>query len=243
MAYPVFEDTGGIAGASSGTDITVNLPATVNADDILIIKLGGQSAAATWSTLDGDWTELFDETNGAALYWLRADGTEDGGSVLFTMSESGKTRTGCCYRFSGCITTGDPFEQEVDTATSYSAVDIPDLAGNTTGAERLVCSFAIVTDNRTGDNDATNFSEANDQTHVVGNDGAAHLYTYQQATAGKPGADTYNISDFGSDYIKVTVMALMPPSAGYGNDVTTVGSANIGKVNGVATANISKVIV
>jgi len=238
MAYPAYAESSTIVGVATAgtTGINVNYPATVNSDDILILYLNGK-AAVTWDLPSG-----FTSISGArrAIYWRRASGSESGTITCTNDNASSMSMYGIIYRFSGCATSGNPYEGYATTTGNSTTVDIPDLASATTGIERLCICATSVNDDVTASDNATNYSQANTQRITTGSDGSFHLYTYQQATAGKPGADSYTQTG-GGDFFDSRTMALKPPSVGYANDVIGVASASIGKVNGVATANIAKV--
>jgi len=242
MAYAVFEDatTMDQAHGSGTTGIAADYPGTVDADDIIFLGLH-TSYATTWDTPSG--FGVVNDSYNNALYWKRASGSESGSVTCATNSAATQTMYATMYRVSGAITTGTPYEQLSGANGTGEPITIATLAGDTTGPTRLCLNFNIMSDPRSGDDDAASYAELDDQTSTYGFDGAMHLYSYAQASAGNPGADSYNLS-YDSGTWHSFVLAVLPiPVAGYLNDVIGVASANISTVNGIATANIDKVIV
>jgi len=236
----VFEEASTIASVVHW-DIYANYPSTVNANDILICKIGQNITGQSWSTGVSGWVEIYDASWGC-VYYKRATGSESG-TAKFTSTKS-NVQSAVIYRFSGCITTGTPYEQNANRAALDNNVDIPDLAGDTTGPNRLVIATVQITDDLYSNTGATNYTSQDEQVSSVNLGSANHLWTVAQAAAGRPGADSYGIELTGYDDMTINVMALIPvPAAGggYANDVNTVGTAAIGKINGVATADIGKV--
>jgi hypothetical protein len=236
MAYPVYEQSGAPTGIGSGVTLNVPIPGTVNSNDILLLQVFGKTGI-TWSVPSG-WTAIYN--SGARLTcWKRADGTETGTQAVTASSSFGE-KYGVMHRVSGCTTSATPHEGFASANGTSATITIPDLASDTTGAERLCLCLTLVHDDNTANDNATNYSEASDQNTTIGSDAAFYLYEYQQAAVGKPGADSY--TQTASDIFRSHVIAMIPAaSAGYANNVNTVGTANIGKINGVATANIAKV--
>lgn len=203
MAYPVFEEASTIS-ARTATSVLVNYPATVNANDILVIavRTGG---SGDWTTPSG-WTRPGSYDN-RSTFWKRATGSESG-TIQVDCTASG-AQYGVMYRFSGCVETGDPLEGFVETSyAASSTVNIEDLASNTGGTDRLCCAVTTVVDDLTGNDDASNYSEADDQTSGFFLDSAFHLYTNEQFLPGKPGADSYTMS--GSAGRSLEIFALVP---------------------------------
>lgn len=236
MAYPVYEDNGGIDAEVSNTNVYPAFPGTVNANDILIANICTRSAT-TWNTPAG-WTAI-DVIGRRALFYKRASGSESG-TETFNNNGTNDNCYGIIYRYSGCILTGTPYEQYATANGTDTTVVIPDLAGATTGVERLCAAHTFSNNNFTAADDASNYSEQSDLQSSAGSDAAFFTYTFQQATAGLPGSDGFTQS--GSTFFITRLIALIPVPTGYANNVNGVASANIGKVNGVATANIAKVV-
>jgi len=112
MAIPVYIDNGGIG---TGTDfaVTIDYPATVDANDILIAVV--MDADNDDFDIPAGWAKILEYTANnnlsGAWYWRRAVGDEDGGTVTFTSTlTAGSLVAGIMYRFSGCVANGDPYE-------------------------------------------------------------------------------------------------------------------------------------
>jgi hypothetical protein len=137
------------------TSATVTLPTTA-ADDILIVSVvnGGANAALTLTTgtftLDtslaligsgGGWT-----TGWGGVYWVRCSGDHSGQTII----ASGATDS-CSLqvqRFSGCATSGNPYDTNISEATVGSGANCALAAFNTTLPNTLVCYSVAVDDNQ-----------------------------------------------------------------------------------------------
>lgn len=235
MTYPAYVDHGGIAtgyGTPSGIDLA--FPGSVDINNILVASVFSKGFQ-NWGTPAG-WTQISANGN-HELHYLRADGTETG-TVHFPMTTEYNPRWGLMYRFSGCITTGSPFEAYAQGSATSATVSIPSIT--TLGLERLCVHFGQIRNDVGANNDATYYVEASEDLSTFMSDAEFDLYTYQKATAGVVPADSYTIG--ASTWHYRHVLALIPVPAGYGHTVIGVAPANIGKVLGVATADISKVI-
>jgi len=237
MSYPVFEEASTVA-YKSATDVDVSYPATVNAGDLLWCCV--ICASGTWSTPSG-WTVLNGATTNRMVFWKEAAGTESG--TLAVAKASGSSQNyGLMYRWSGQKSGSDWLQGTVNEYLAISAtVSIPNFTDDTTDDEILCASVCLVLDNNSANNNASNYTERDDQLGTPGFfDSAFHLYTYQMASAGKPGTDSYTMT--AADIYTVFSVGIAPASAaGYANDVNGVAAATIAKINGVATANIAKV--
>lgn len=91
MAFPTIQTTATTNGTTATAAPVVNLPATIQNKDLLVVLIRVAVAGAIgWPT---GWTELFDVSDDAAddqiaLAWRRADGTE--GSTITLSSGNGK---------------------------------------------------------------------------------------------------------------------------------------------------------
>lgn len=232
MAYPVYSSESSSWGYNNGTTVSVPYPASISTDDIIFACLQAKSAG-TWTVPTG-WTAVLSRTSYRVVMWRRATGGESGNKT-FTNSTS-QDLFGYMYSYSGCITTGTPYEQAAQYGGGASPYTIPALAGNTTGSERLCVCFTHIS-GRPPYGSATNYTAARDTFTYGLSDSKIIVWEYQQASAGNPGADSYT----SNSYHRNILVALMPPASNYGNDVNGVAAANIAKINGVATADIEKV--
>ncbi len=131
-AFPVIDST------SSGTDEVLNAthvtftPATVTADDLLVMCLSHDGPMAVDGPGDG-WTELFDTNEGSmgsACYCKDADGTEDSEQVDFTYVGGDPSEIGAYigYAISGTFDGGCASIEAGTTAGANStSPDPPDF--------------------------------------------------------------------------------------------------------------------
>ena len=241
MAYPAYVDNGGIVADNNELFLDVPFPASVDANDILVTVMEIDDDDVF--IFPGGWY-LGGATRHASLsvswYWTRAAGTESGTERWQVGVDNGKTLAGLMLRFSGCVTAGNPYGANTSAGVTQSATGtISDIT--TLGADSLCVCLVGIEDNAGTSDDASNYSEIVDLTTAVGDDMGISVFSYQKAAAGAVGADSFTIG--GTDYWGTFTLALRDSvPSGYANDVIGVGTASIGKVNTVATADISKVI-
>lgn len=144
MAAPAF-GTAGTHIASSSASASFAVPASVAADDIIIIPIFIDGSTVTISAMASGFGHAtgspITNTSGAghtlAVVWKRATGA-DTGTYDFTLSGS-TYRAGKALRYTGAITSGDPFDatntaQETGIGTNVT----PAVSVTTTGADRLL---------------------------------------------------------------------------------------------------------
>jgi hypothetical protein len=205
---PLYVDNGGIvAGINAAIDLTY--PATVDANDILIACL--MDADNDDFDTPAGWTQILEYTTQANLsgawYWKRADGTEGGGTVTFTSTLSaGQVVAGIMYRFSGCKTTGVPYE-DATGASPAQASNCTVSTITTTGTNRLAVAFVTVEDN-VSVAEATGYTEESELQDTTGTDLAFSCQTQQKRDAGDVNGSTPSLG--GNDYSTVLTLALLP---------------------------------
>lgn len=201
MTLPAYKSAGagtptlGLAGV-----FTLNpaCPATVDADDILILHCtcrAGTSAA--WDGPPSGWGTIDDNLGSArhrmSLYWKRADGSEDGSTVTVTGAYTGTNQGAYAriYSFSGVKNSGssasDICESGSNTSGSSSSVSFIDVT--TTGADRLACVFTGANDDATiaaftGESGGDLTEPVAEYTSVTGGDGMLSLQTADMASSG-----------------------------------------------------------
>lgn len=109
---------------SVGTSMPVDLPAVVDAGDLLIIIATWRSNASVSATVPSGWTELDNTLNnpcGGATWVLDAVGDEDGGTATFTLSGS-RRATAHCYRIAAATWFGT-ISGGVETGTVSTATN------------------------------------------------------------------------------------------------------------------------
>jgi hypothetical protein len=123
-----YGNAGTALAAASGTTAAIPVPSSVAAGDIIVAVFfisganvptppSGFTAASGIPLADPGGYKLY-------VYWKRATGA-DSGTYDFTWT-GGNTYQGQAYRFTGCATTGDPFDGTASTST------LPHGGGSTT---------------------------------------------------------------------------------------------------------------
>jgi len=214
MAYPVYEDNGGLVANAASTTIDVPYPSTVNANDILFIQIIRWGGNDTFTT-PTNWTAFGfdnDSTYSGTFFWKRATGSESGNETV-TISDAGNN-VAVMSRYSGCTTTGTPYEAlDAGGIQSSTSLDIPSIT--TTDTERLaVCLFSMW--NLKNEGAMTDYTQSFEEVSVPA---STLMWGYEQdiATASTVSSDSASYSGAAS-YINVT-FALLPDAGG--TDVLT----------------------
>lgn len=107
-ADPVIESVTETTDTSPTTSAIVDLPSTVEPDDLLLLLIRFESDS-TSATLSSPWVTL-DVTGGAAALsgYLDADGTEDGGTVTVTLGAAPASWAAQVFRISNWDTGQSP---------------------------------------------------------------------------------------------------------------------------------------
>jgi hypothetical protein len=208
---------------TSTTTCTVTLPTTA-ANDILIVTVnnGGANAALTLTTgtfsLDtslaligtgGGWTSGWGGT-----YWVRCSGNHTGETIIATGATDSCSMQ--AVRYSGAITTGNPYDTNISEATVAAGANMALAAFNTTVANTLVVLCNSVDDNILStlptkggvamNNLATAASSGGADSHVASADLA-------QAGTGTTGAFAMTFGAGTNQGKRATAFALMEPPA------------------------------
>ena len=204
----LYEDNGGLYALGSGNAI-VDYPSTVNANDILILAVLND-VNCTFTTPSG-WAviQYLNSSNASiVLYWKRATGSESGTETVIPDISPGQIICGIMSRFSGCKTTGTPFE-----ATEYYGIaviqDVPAPEITTLGVNRLVVNFILEEDNW-GYSVADNYIERYEELSGVGSGATMYCQTQAVATATTVPEETTIKSIASSDYTASVSIALVP---------------------------------
>lgn len=190
MAYPVYEDNGGLA---TGTDATVavNYPATVNDGDILIANL--LDADNDTFSAPGGWTEIYQEgadSNACVAYfWYRADGTETGSVTFTSAAGSGQLIVGVISRYSG-VHWNTPPESGTGTAVSQGNAVIPAIT--TSRSDDMLAVGLVGLEDDTGISGASNYTQSYLLGTTVGSDG--QLGGYHQQVNSSPSSESLNVN-------------------------------------------------
>jgi hypothetical protein len=239
MAIPAWRANGAIAHDIIG--VTPGAPAGLAANDIEFLICESMDEAISLTTANG-----FVEVTGSpisvpnatatiatrgACFWRRWNGT-DGDPVT---NDPGNHIVAQRYAFSGCITSGDPWDF---IQTSSEAVEDTSgtATGNTTsGADRLIAVFlgsakpdTLSTTEISSPTNANlaNVTERADNAGNSGNGGHLGLICGELAVSGATGDTTYTKASAG--YKWHFVIALKPPAAGGATKVQTLALLGVG---------------
>lgn len=132
MTFPVVASVTETSFASDTTAHACNLPATVNAGDLLLLVFANDGL--TVQTTPSGWTALDKQTTGnqvyGGVYVLDAAGTEDGGTVD-VVTASAEAGSGHVYRITGWAGT---VATDIDISTVVAATtDAPNPGSVTAG--------------------------------------------------------------------------------------------------------------
>lgn len=134
MAYPVVAAVNGGNDIADDTDHTVNLPADISADDLLLVFFASDDVPTI--TLPEGWTELFQTASGIYVKfgaWYRIADGEEGATITATTSNAQRTAH-TSYRITGY--TGTP---EVGTpAVEVTSTPNPPSLTPTWGAQETL---------------------------------------------------------------------------------------------------------
>lgn len=159
-SYPVYKDSGSVTSAAGVADRNVAYPATVNEDDILLIVM--LDAEADTFTTPAGWASVHAQSDNAnlsvALFWKRAVGTETGTVTVTSASAATGVIAGVMHRFSGCVTSGTPYEEKISNVVALDAGQ--SLSNNSAlGNSRLGIVITLVADNPTITDNSTGYTE------------------------------------------------------------------------------------
>lgn len=144
MAAPAFGTSSSLAySATARTTSSVPVPASVAANDVIIVHLYQEDAAPTVTPPTGFTEVTFTtapQTTGSVLrlrvFWKRATGADTG---TYAFTHTSNITEAQAARFTGCITSGTPLEV-LGSAVDNSGTTNPTAAitGTTGGADRLL---------------------------------------------------------------------------------------------------------
>lgn len=140
MAVPAFIAAGALAVGNSANP-TCAYPATVNADDIalLLCMNDGGFNVNTWPT---GFTKITGKNQGGTnaqnleVAFKRCNGSEDSASITPAWG-NGSTRYAQLFTFSGCISSGDPFDGAVSSGDGNTVSNAAHPALTTSGVDEL----------------------------------------------------------------------------------------------------------
>lgn len=227
-----FQSAGALASNATTTTLAVVAPATVDANDILIVVVLGKDNQ-TVSAPDGTWTSVHASNNTVnqrvSIFWKRAAGTEDGATFNFTKpTDNNILFCGVCYRFSGCITTGSPIDTATPTASANASSDTVTYATFDPNAICHVVAIGVYNNDLTtaGTISGTNptLTNRSDLETSTGTDGSVFMYSGDSDGAAT-GARSHATTSSADDVNIGVLFGLLPapsPIAG-----TSAGSATV----------------
>jgi hypothetical protein len=218
MAAPSFGSAGtGIAEADASIDVAY--PASISANDILILLVQAKDTVDNFDT-PTDWTafgaSVSNTSHRSKLFWKRATGSESG--TLTVTRTAGAVHFGArIYRYAGCQTTGNPYEAYT-TGTDNSATPADPQDTTTTGADRRICYFGAIEDDNQSPSEmtggtATVAEEVAEFASGVGDDGT--LCVWGIAREGGSG-ETFNPGSYSTANTRNRIhfaLALLPAAA------------------------------
>jgi len=221
----VYEGNGGLAAQSSGTSMDVAFPATVNADDILIMNLISRSS--TEPETPAGWTVHSQATNGvfhgATLCWKRAAGTETGNQAVVVANVNSY---GIITRYSGVRTYGKPYHDWNGLALTETASYLP-INNVYQGGPWMCIAECFIFNDATLADDGGTYSEVAELSSTVGDDATWALYDHTPAGMGTVTGE--NITMSSQEYVSRIVLSLVPDTLpsyeGSGTIAAVVGTA------------------
>ncbi len=140
MAAPAF-GTIGTQLQGSGSTMNVAVPASVAANDIVVVSAFLDTAGATVTALASGFAHAPDspitgpDNHSMVVMWKRATGS-DTGTYDFTLSGS-VYRNAACARYTGVITSGSPWDVTNGVGSNTSTTTTEDVADTTTESDTL----------------------------------------------------------------------------------------------------------
>lgn len=216
---PTRESVTSTAQDADGTTHTVSLPATVNANDLLLSITLGSSPAPTLTSVPSGWTELEsyrcnDDASIIVVAGKIAVGNEDGTTVDFEYGDSNWSWVTQVYRFSSTATTS--VTSAVNVSAFTESLDDPDPAAVFPNWESSPSTFIAVAALSRSDNTTPSISAYpsgyTNSTSVTGSYGGIILAkrlgsaTKDDATpVENPGAFTTSTVDYSATAFTIAV--------------------------------------
>jgi len=211
---PSYVGNGGLH-VGSGDSIEVDYPASISANDLLIVSLthGYASNEAIFDSIPGWYNGLHvDETLACATQfkWKRAIGSESGSVMFARNTYTSGGFYGVMTNWSGVVTTGTPYE-DLDSwntaGTDNATFTVPSCS--TLGTNRLVVAMIHVEDDFTiGTVSGGSYTEHFEVSTATGTDCAFAHDSQEVATSSLIASQTSTLSAAG--WGVVYVMALKP---------------------------------
>lgn len=246
MAYPTPGTQVNTDFGSSVTSMSVNMPATVDAGDLLLTFVVVRNAI-TWNTIPTNWNKITEQAGGGSvgetsIFYKIADGTEDGGTATWVAS----ALTTAAWQTMRITTWHGTTVPEVGTASSgdSSSANPPTLTPSWGSAETL---WIVVAGHTAAS--AAAFTAAPTNYITFANNGAssggsacsiASATRQLTATSEDPGTFTAGGSN---RWWAAQTIAIRPAAVG-GSQIKTVGGlaiASVKTVGGLAVASVKTI--
>lgn len=200
----VYEDDGGWV-ENTGRTLNVPYPTTVNENDILIIASSYNSGDID-TTLSG-WNLIYNNGDNScdfAYWWKRANGTETGNVTITDISTSIQSFNGIMFRFSGCTTSGTPYESLSGNFTTGSTINLQEIIS--TDSNRLATQIFI--ENRQSTVISSTYSNSYSNYYDAGT-GNANKYTSGVFTLDVATASTVLEENISTNFARKTSIGFM----------------------------------
>jgi hypothetical protein len=196
---------------TNATSHTVDLPASISADDLLIVLFSVDGAPSiTWP---GGWTEFKKKSNGTdvtfALAYRQADGGE-GATITVTTGSSEKSAH-ASYRITGHEDPATQAPEASTGATAFSTLPDPDSLSPAGGDDYYLWLHTHGHDGpRTTTGTPAEYRDKNDNQGVSADSvGVAGFEQWRKASSENPLPAIINVDD---QWVAITV-AISPPGA------------------------------
>jgi hypothetical protein len=238
MAVPAWVSSTAQSVGTTTTTCTINVPTTA-ANDILIVQaingganvaltLGGTYSGGAFASIDsGGWTSGW-----GGVWWSRATGNHTGQTV--TVQTATDSISALLTRVSGCITTGNPWDTNIASATVAAGANCALSSFNTVRADDLILYLIEVDDNLLTSAMTMNSVTMGNLSTAASSGGAdSHcaVANLRQAQAGATGAFAATLGAGTNQGKRATAIGLMTstpgtvPDVGAGLWVPTHGNA------------------
>lgn len=174
----------------SAPTMAVDMPASVDADDLILVWLSLSGIMSTMPGTPNAFTlKLTGDSNQVWAYLRGAEHIANGSPATYTFTTSGGTITrGMASRINGALASGDPFNATPAVGTTTSSASSAALAVTTTLDDVLLVNYDTKSSSSTNTGTPTGLTL---QTPAVS---VAHLFAGPQAVAGPSGTKTSTYS-------------------------------------------------
>jgi len=208
------------------SDTTLTIPASVQADDILLVatKTIGSNPYAN-SVTDDDtggntWTQISEfpasSSSVLGLWWKRATSGSAGKTVTIDMGTA-TSAASLISAFSGCLASGDPFENVTEESNATGDESMTGLTPSVNGAMILLIVGQRSNDNAVSNQSSTDpgvLTEFAEALSTGGSDTGVAIAGAVQATANATGNLTWSQANGQTLSLGLNLMPATAPPAG-----------------------------